>query len=218
MLDEESNFPKGTDLTLLEKFEKNHASHPNFEKPKMVQGAFCVKHYAGRVTYTITAFLDKNRDTLRAEWMTALTSSKNRFVASLFTLEENKEEDKDGKYSTLSRGAGGRRAGSKIPTVGAQFNVSLTGLMSLLSSCNPYFVRCIKPNANKKAREFDRDLVLSQLRYVGLLETVRVRRAGFSVRIIYKEFLKRYGFLVPSAKDADPVAHSQKIVEKWVPP
>jgi len=218
LLDEESNFPKGTDLTLLEKFEKNHASHPNFEKPKMVQGAFCVKHYAGRVTYTIAAFLDKNRDTLRAEWMTALMSSKNRFVASLFTMED-KDDDKDGSsFKTVSRGAGGRRAGSKIPTVGAQFNVSLTGLVTLLSSCNPYFVRCIKPNANKKPREFDRDLVLSQLRYVGLLETVRVRRAGFSVRIPYKEFIGRYGFLLPSAKNADLVVHAQKIVEKWVPP
>lgn len=122
LLDEESNFPKGTDLTLLEKIEKNHGAHPNFEKPKMAKDAFCVKHYAGKVTYTITAFLDKNRDTLRAEWMTALMSSKNRFVSSLFAAEEVKEEDPTG-MKTVSRGGGGRRGGSKIPTVGSQFNV-----------------------------------------------------------------------------------------------
>jgi myosin heavy subunit len=86
--------------------------------------------------------------------MTALMSSKNRFVASLFVAEELKDDEKDpSAFKTVSRGGGGRRGGSKIPTVGAQFNVSLTGLMALLSSCNPYFVRCIKPNANKKARE-----------------------------------------------------------------
>ena len=104
--------------------EKNHISHPNFEKPKIAQQAFCVKHYAGKVTYTIAAFLDKNRDTLRAEWMTALMGSKNRFVASLFIAEESKDDGIDpGGLKTISRGGGGRRGGSKTPTVGAQFNV-----------------------------------------------------------------------------------------------
>jgi len=60
--------------------------------------------------------------------------------------------------------------------------------------------------------------VLSQLRYVGLLETVRVRRAGFSVRIVFKDFIHRYGFLMPSAKSADLVANSQKILERYPPP
>jgi len=81
------------------------------------------------VTYSIDGFLDKNRDTLRAEWMTALMSSKSRFIATLFTTEEVKEDDDaQPAFKTMSRGGGGRRGGSKIPTVGAQFSVTLLSL------------------------------------------------------------------------------------------
>ena len=87
-----------------------------------------------QVTYSILGFLDKNRDTLRAEWMTALMSSKNRFVAVLFTQEEIKEDEKaEPAFKTLSRGGGGRKAGSKIPTIGAQFNVNFKMLLIYLS-------------------------------------------------------------------------------------
>jgi myosin heavy subunit len=56
LLDEESNFPKGTDLSLLEKMEKNHSAHPNFEKPKIANNGFCVKHYAGKVITLFSSF------------------------------------------------------------------------------------------------------------------------------------------------------------------
>jgi len=56
LLDEESNFPKGTDLSFLEKFEKTHSNHACFEKPKMIKGAFCIKHYAGKVISSIFCF------------------------------------------------------------------------------------------------------------------------------------------------------------------
>jgi hypothetical protein len=32
---------------------------------------------------------------------------------------------------------------------------------------------------------FDNNIILRQLRYTGMLETVRIRRAGYSVRIEY---------------------------------
>ena len=133
LIDEESNFPKATDMTLLEKMEKYHSNHPNFEKPKGAKAKrdiFCIKHYAGMVTYNVNGFLEKNRDTLRYEWMTVLNASKNQFIASLFSLEAEKTDEDEEDYQskqTLSRKAGGgRRAGSKIPTVGAQFNVRFT--------------------------------------------------------------------------------------------
>jgi len=49
LLDEESNFPKGTDLSLLEKINKTHENHPYFEKVKIAKNSFCIKHYAGKV-------------------------------------------------------------------------------------------------------------------------------------------------------------------------
>ncbi|KAG7245550.1 hypothetical protein CRUP_007635, partial [Coryphaenoides rupestris] len=69
---------------------------------------------------------------------------------------------------------------------------SLHSLMATLSVSNPFFIRCIKPNMQKNPSIFDPEVVINQLRYSGMLETVKIRRAGFPVRRTFKDFLSRY--------------------------
>ena len=64
-------------------------------------------------------------------------------------------------------------------------------LMSTLGQCNPFFVRCIKPNEFKKPLMFDRELCCRQLRYSGMMETIRIRRAGYPIRHTFNEFVDR---------------------------
>ncbi|XP_023999082.1 unconventional myosin-X-like [Salvelinus sp. IW2-2015] len=45
---------------------------------------------------------------------------------------------------------------------------------------------------NKNANMFDPEVVLNQLRYSGMLETVKIRRAGFPVRRAFTDFYSRY--------------------------
>ena len=61
----------------------------------------------------------------------------------------------------------------KSPTLGVQFKRSLDALMTTLGQCQPFFVRCIKPNENKEGLVFDRELCTRQLRYSGMMETIR---------------------------------------------
>ena len=61
----------------------------------------------------------------------------------------------------------------KSPTLGLQFKKSLDALMSTLSQCQPFFVRCVKPNEEKAPLVFDRELCTRQLRYSGMMETIR---------------------------------------------
>lgn len=56
-------------------------------------------------------------------------------------------------------------------------------------------LRCIKPNETKAAMLFTPELVLAQVRYLGLMENVRVRRAGYAFRQLYGSFLERYKML-----------------------
>ena len=44
---------------------------------------------------------------------------------------------------------------------------SLHALMATLGSANPFFVRCIKPNVQKKPDQFEHQVVLNQLKYSG---------------------------------------------------
>lgn len=60
---------------------------------------------------------------------------------------------------------------------------------------SPQFVRCIKPNDTKASKTFESSKVIKQLRYTGVLETIRIRQHGFSHRFNFADFLQRYCFL-----------------------
>ncbi|CAL8281436.1 unnamed protein product [Arctogadus glacialis] len=78
-----------------------------------------------------------------------------------------------------------------------QFKNSLTKLMETLMSKEPSYVRCIKPNDAKQPGRFDEVLVRHQVKYLGLMENLRVRRAGFAYRRHFEAFLQRYKPLCP---------------------
>ncbi|XP_013183816.1 unconventional myosin-IXa isoform X2 [Amyelois transitella] len=82
-------------------------------------------------------------------------------------------------------------------TVAAQFQHSLAALMETLNQANPFFIRCIKSNSDKIPNVFDEETVQRQLRYTGMLETVRIRQAGYNVRLTYEEFIQLYRILLP---------------------
>ncbi|XP_041367346.1 unconventional myosin-IXAa-like isoform X3 [Gigantopelta aegis] len=94
---------------------------------------------------------------------------------------------------------GGSRHGSKkqSPSVGAQFQWSLSRLMKALNQANPFFIRCIKSNVDKAACVFNDDLVLQQLRYTGMLATVEIRQSGYNYRLRFEEFIQQYKILLP---------------------
>jgi myosin-3 len=76
--------------------------------------------------------------------------------------------------------------------VSTYFRYSLMDLLQKMVSGSPQFVRCIKPNDSRSPHFFDKDKVVKQLRYTGVLETIRIRQNGFSHRVPFNEFLKRY--------------------------
>ena len=67
--------------------------------------------------------------------------------------------------------------------------------MTALGQSNPFFVRCLKPNVQKVRDKFLPQTVLNQLKYSGMMETVRIRRLGYPVRRAYDDFLFRYNVL-----------------------
>ncbi|PAV81570.1 hypothetical protein WR25_02774 isoform A [Diploscapter pachys] len=180
LIDEESIFPKGTDKTMLAKLNSNHGKHEFYLKSKSdLQKIFGVNHYAGAVFYNSKGFLEKNRDTLSSDLVALMLSSKMPFVVRLFD---------DVCYDNAQR--------KKGATVSMQFRRSLDSLMLQLSQTQPFFIRCIKPNDFKRALVIDSELVVRQLRYSGMLDTIRIRRCGYPVRHLYASFVDRYRVLV----------------------
>ncbi|XP_060047912.1 unconventional myosin-X [Erinaceus europaeus] len=192
LINEESHFPQATDSTLLEKLHNQHANNHFYVKPRVAVNNFGVKHYAGEVQYDVRGILEKNRDTFRDDLLNLLRESRFDFIYDLFEHVSSRNNQ-----DTLKCGSKHRR-----PTVSSQFKDSLHSLMATLSNSNPFFVRCIKPNTQKMPDHFDQAVVLNQLRYSGMLETVRIRKAGYAVRRPFQDFYKRYRVLM--RKEAVP--------------
>lgn len=157
------------------------SSNPHFES----RGAsFLVKHYAGDVMYQISGMTDKNKDLLSKDILTMLSNTGNQFLHSLFP----EPVDLDSK--------------KRPPTAGDKIKSSAGLLVQNLMQCTPSYIRTIKPNSNKSPTEFDTKMVLHQVKYLGLCENIRVRRAGFASRQTYEKFLERFYLLSPKTSYA----------------
>ncbi|XP_071990045.1 unconventional myosin-VIIa isoform X4 [Engystomops pustulosus] len=206
LIDEESKFPKGTDTTMLNKLNSQHKLNTFYIPPKnSYETQFGINHFAGIVYYETKGFLEKNRDTLHGDIIQLVHSSKNKFIKQIFQADVamflcGYTSSAFGQSSTPP--AKGAETRKRSPTLSSQFKRSLELLMRTLSVCQPFFVRCIKPNEYKKPMLFDRELCIRQLRYSGMMETIRIRRAGYPIRYTFVEFVDRYRVLMPGVKPA----------------
>ncbi|XP_036452042.1 unconventional myosin-IXb isoform X2 [Colossoma macropomum] len=341
LLDEESSFPHATDDTLLEKFKQQHQENQFFVPTPVMEPAFVILHYAGKVKYQIKDFRAKNTDHMRPDMVALLRSSERGYLRQLIgsdpvavfrwgilravvrtvatfkeaghrraaehpdsirrysrhslremktptsaigrlmsqrslidfsfdrseenplevfedifaTFESKKElhakvlcaikrlggevpqklrlstisvrklrqfsqKNRANKHKQLipknlidsrslklivdlnlhnrdTRSLLHLHKKKKPPSISAQFQTSLVRLLDTLKKAEPFFVRCIRSNAEKREMQFDEDLVLKQMRYTGMLETVRIKRSGYGAKYTFKEFTDEFRVLLP---------------------
>ena len=166
--------PSAADQTFVSRL--NAVSNPHFQ-PR--QGQFIIKHYAGDVSYVIKDMTDKNKDQLLKSLLNLVSSSKNAFVKTLFP---NVVDQND------------RR---RPPTAGDKIRISASELVTTLTKASPSYIRTIKPNENKSPTEYNTANVIHQIKYLGLQENVRIRRAGFAYRQTFDKFVERFYLLSP---------------------
>uniref|UniRef100_A0A672M698 Osteoclast-stimulating factor 1 n=1 Tax=Sinocyclocheilus grahami TaxID=75366 RepID=A0A672M698_SINGR len=164
----------GADMTLLQKLQAAVGTHEHFNN---WNSGFVIHHYAGKVSYDISGFCERNRDVLFPDLIELMQSSQYDFIRSLFP--ENLNTDKKARPTTAS---------SKIKRQANE-------LVSTLMKCTPQYIRCIKPNETKRPKDWEESRMKHQVEYLGLRENIRVRRAGFAYRRIFQKFLQRYAIL-----------------------
>ncbi|CAO3692449.1 unnamed protein product [Rhizopus stolonifer] len=195
LLDEESRLPSGSDQGFVQKLYSNfdNANYKKcFKKPRFSNSAFTIAHYALDVQYEAESFIDKNKDTVPDEHLTLLQNAEFDFLSEVL--------DKAAASAVAAPPENGKRMSMAVkkPTLGSIFKSSLINLMVTIGDTNVHYIRCIKPNEAKVAWEFDPNMVLSQLRACGVLETIRISCAGYPSRWTFEEFADRYYALVSS--------------------
>ncbi|KAF8560099.1 myosin class I heavy chain [Imleria badia] len=157
------------------------SSNPHFD----ARGAqFLVKHYAGDVMYNISGMTDKNKDALVKDLFDLIGSSGNHFLQTIFPDRPDPNSKK------------------RPPTAGDRIKASAGALVDNLMKAQPSYIRTIKPNQNRSSTEYDTKAVLHQIKYLGLQENIRVRRAGFAYRNTFEKMVERFYLLSPSTSYA----------------
>lgn len=149
-------------------------------------------------------FVDKNRDVQQDVFFDIISRSSNEFLQVLSTYQDPSNslaaKNVANGISTVSRGTCKGK-----PTVCDTFRFQLQSLVDVLQSTTPWYVRCIKPNSDKVPNKYDKKLVLDQLKYLGMLDIIRIRKDGFPVHMSFEDFVDRYrcitsGKLPPDAQ------------------
>ncbi|GAB6030643.1 hypothetical protein CHUAL_007499 [Chamberlinius hualienensis] len=188
ILDEESlRMGHVTDDSLLKRIDQQCGQDRHYESSNCTSNpsstplpdcSFRIRHYAGKVIYSIKGMLEKNNDLLSRDLTCALYQCDHLLIKTLFP-------EGNPKRTTLKRPT----------TVATQFKISLNALLKTIQSRTPHYVCCIKPNELKQPRIFEMALVQHQVRYLGLMETLQLQLVGFAFHQPYDAFLARYKML-----------------------
>merc|ERR1712038_1092924 len=198
--EEESLFPKATDETFRGKLHDNLLGKPgcqNFDKPcpkaPDKNAHFAVIHYAAKVSYNVTGWLEKNKDPLNDTVVQLMKDGSNKLLVECFI-------DHPGQPLEAKKDAGGggkKKGGGK--TVTSFFKSQLDDLMKVLYSTDPSFIRCVVPNTHKQPGGVQPELIMHQYQCNGVLAGIAICRLGFPNKLLYPDFKARYNILAAGA-------------------
>lgn len=171
---EEYTTTNSTDQVLLNYIQK---------EPRKSKDAFLVQHSARDVEYTIAKFISKNKDEISQAISDTIAASTQPNVVKIWNYLCGNEKLPDTKNV---------KVGPKDKQLCYKFRLDISSLMGKLEACSCHFVRCMRPNETKKPGDLFPSVVLQQIKYMGILDTIKVRKDSFPVRKTYKDFVERY--------------------------
>jgi len=175
--------PSKLEDELTEKFDISLMNNDHYESLggfNSKKKGFIVHHFAGKVEYDIKNFLEKNKDSVSPLIESVLANCSNSILSQNFVDHIN--EGSEPEESKQLRGN----------SLAFQFKDQLNDLMKTLNVSSPRYVRWIKPNGEKKPKMLESEDVKRQLIWAGILEAIRIRKIGYPIRKVIKDFKRRY--------------------------
>lgn len=205
MLDVECSI-RGTAESYVAKIKVQHKNNTRLFEPKSVEPRlFGIQHFAGRVVYDASDFLDTNKDVVPDDLVAVFYKHNCNFgfATHLFGSELKALYSVD----KVPRGVSFRisptshtdllNGDEPVSTLTQDFHTRLDNLLRTLVHARPHFVRCIRSNSQETPNRFDRGTVVAQIRSLQVLETVNLMAGGYPHRMRFKAFNSRYRLLAP---------------------
>lgn len=175
--------------------------HTELQDPR----TFAIRHFAGRVEYDTTDFLDTNRDVVSDDLVSVFYKHTCNFgfATHLFGSElkalyavENVPRGLSFRIAPTSH-TDLLNGDEPVSTLTQDFHTRLDNLLRTLVHARPHFVRCIRSNGTETPGTFERQTIVKQIRSLQVLETVNLMASGFPHRMRFKHFTGRYRMLAP---------------------
>ena len=173
----------------------------NISNSDIVKQKINIDHYAGTVSYTINNFIDKNKNIC------------DKRIYELF----NKTSSSIIKQFDFSLHTNDLKTNNKNNFVINQFKLQLNELINEINNTEKHFIRCIKPNDKNLSNLFDRIRVYEQLKYCGVLEAVKIARAGYPIRIKKNLFISEFYSLMNYFKIKLDINNINIFISKYYP-
>jgi len=224
LVDEECLYPQGNDASLAKKLHSNLSKrfpdHFLISQSDRARLSFTVKHFAGKVTYYTDGFCVKNKNELQQEAVDLIRSSKCSLISILLPADSEKAAggaDMATHFNNMVKqpfvnknnahsGAMSRLVPAKSKllkkTVSSHFKDQLSRAMGIITASEPHYVRCLKPNDENRPGKFHRKRMVEQLRYSGVLQVVKVTRAGYPSRFPLPQFVSKFAVLNSGLRSA----------------
>ncbi len=204
VLNDECYGPQGSDMAFVEKAVKENSRSPCLIKPKGLGTLqFGIRHYAGNVSYDATNFVNTNNDALATDLQDLAAHSSNEIISK--ELKNNNQETRPTGHpskANFRKFAAPRvvKRPSNIvaPTVWTKYKNQLSTLMSKLAKTQSRYVRCIKPNEQKKPVLLEHQTTVEQLRCAGVIAAITIARSAFPNRVNQDIVLHRFRGLWPA--------------------
>ena len=191
---------------LVKNFEKFIKTDKAFSKvkenkffvEKFTSPFFSVEHSAKTVDYNSKNMIDKNKDEMKVRVSECILNSKSKIIKFIFTNTLTEEEFNIEKNKILDES---RVVAKNEKFLGLKFCKEMKQLKKELKACDHHYIRCLKPNEDKKPNLFFSNFVFNQIQYLGILATIQVRKNGFPMRRTYEDFYENYKLIMSKAVD-----------------
>lgn len=194
-LNEECVRPKGNDQAFVSKALQSNKTVPCLITKRTFKPIeFGIHHFAGAVIYMAQDFVVRNTDTLPSDMAAAAKTCSNEIISK--HLDNNKCSNMEKKSASETRSTPKRAKSNLVAdTVMTQFKTQLTNLMKGLNETQSRYVRCVKPNTQKRKLVMQHVTTMEQLRCAGVVAAVLISRSAYPSKLFHAEVVKRYGML-----------------------